>query len=322
MPPSRDQKILGSGQNWRRSQLWNREFYQQLSASSQLTPPNRPKARNVEYTTKDSYIGGLPMDIWHIILRMIRPVDIVACMYAYDNVHEYLCSSKDECARLWHTIFAGDKMLPSGPEHLTPGQYAEFVLGNRCSACLGQHRKLRTHYAIFTRLCPGCYELEVVTANWILNNLVEPGENFPTKASVLYNDSIACPGRASTVRGYSLTHANIVLQRYRDLYHIDPTIKVPGDSRNRHTAESHTQVVQTKIIAGKVRRYMEHNAKLSEEDYKQSARYQEIIRRLEQQPECWTPVELPKNNPRWQSWMSRKGNLTEKGGIIYIIRED
>ncbi|KAG8930657.1 hypothetical protein FRC02_003929 [Tulasnella sp. 418] len=295
----------------RRSQYWNRDFYQQLRASSHAAPPE-PNAGTVNYSSKGSYLGKLPEELWDMILRMITPKDVVTCMYAYTDVYEYLSSGDDRCARLWRYILSSEPALPGCPEHLTPGQYGEFVFGDRCSSCRRRRGNIRTHYAFFMRLCGACYDHKAVTSEWILRNLVQPGENFPYKASVLSDDFIPCPGQVGGGRRYSVNHATIALQRYRNLYQIEPAIKTSGEARKRYVGESQSRVSKLNTIANLAQQY---HSKQPKDKYKRSARYKEIIKRLEQQPECWTSRDFPKSHTQWQTWMSRKGNITEKGWI-------
>ncbi|KAG8920736.1 hypothetical protein FRC02_000719 [Tulasnella sp. 418] len=313
MQPKDDPPILGGScaLKSRHSQYWNRDFYQQLKASSHAAPPEL-EAGSVNYSSKSSYLGTLPPEIWYMVLHMIAPKDVVACMYAYTDVYRYLSSGDDRCSRLWRCILASEPALPGCPEHLTPGQYGEFVFGDRCSSCQRWRRNIRMHYAFFMRLCGACYEHKAVTSKWIHRNLVQPGENFPYKASVLSDNFIPCPEQVGRERRYSVNHATIALQRYRNLYQIDPAIKTSGEARKSYVGESQSRVSRLNTIAKLVQQY---HSKQLKENYELSARYQDIVKRLEQQPECWTLQDLPKNHPQWETWMSRKGNITENGWI-------
>ncbi|KAG8927930.1 hypothetical protein FRC02_007582, partial [Tulasnella sp. 418] len=207
--------------------------------------------------------------------------------------------------------FSSLKRLPGCPEHLTPGKYAVFVFGDRCSGCLRRVRKIRTHYPLFMRLCGTCYDKRAVTPKYIDTNLVRPGENFPYKSIVLSDQFMPRPGVLVLARRYSLDHATIALQEYRDLYQSNPAIKLPGEARKRYTAESERRVNKLKNIAKRVGKYSNQSKK----GYKQSAIYQEIVEKLSEQPEAWTPQDLPTGHPRWKFWMTEHAHLTEKGWI-------
>ncbi|KAG8932643.1 hypothetical protein FRC02_000820 [Tulasnella sp. 418] len=224
-------------------------------------PLSRCKRRAIarSLTTQGTPISELPLELWDITLRELQPQDVVSCMYAFKDVHTYLVSGDKSRVALWQSIFANHRYQPpKRPPHLTPGQYAEFLFGDRCMGCRTPSTNLRIHYPLFTRHCPTCYPQELVSSHWIINNLVDvaSGERFPIKAILLKDEALPFHGKKTGVR-YSLIQASTELQRYRRDCLENPALQRTGTERHSYLNMRNRDRTETENITHQAQIYVE-----------------------------------------------------------------